>query len=315
MKIHSLLAGACLFAWRFAPHALALFAPKEPVEPVPVDRLARNAATYLAAHPDDADAHYILGRIHYLAFASRRDEIMAYDSGDKDGGKPEPWRGMTGAGEGANLPKDRMIAHAAKANEELEAAVRMQPGNPLYWLGLASFLEEFSKWEAQAKPEKLPAELRGIPDTRSRDSYFKAFQLALPLAGKSTDPVRPVKPGISTHYLDPQFVLEDAAGALISRYPSDTPALPPEQRAALPQVREVLSRNRGRQIRVTPIVFSSLPAAHLDELLSPETIVDFDLRGLATGEHWPWVKPELGLVVWDPLHTGQIKSARQLFGG
>jgi len=174
MRIHSIFVGALLLAAGLASSALAIFATKDPVEPVPVERLARNAATYLAAHPNDADAHYILGRIHYLAFASRREEIMAYDSGAKDGGKPEPWRGKMGAGDGANMPKAEMVAHAAKAHEELEAAVRMEPGNPLYWLGLASFLEEFSKWEAQTKPENLPAALRSSPYTRCRVFYFNA---------------------------------------------------------------------------------------------------------------------------------------------
>lgn len=43
--------------------------------------------------------------------------------------------------------------------------------------------------------------------------------------------------------------------------------------------------------------------------------MDFDLRGYGPRERRPWVKPELGLLVWDPERTGDIRSARQLFGG
>ncbi len=65
---------------------------------------------------------------------------------------------------------------------------------------------------------------------------------------------------------------------------------------------------------ITPIVFSFLPTKHLSERLAPEAIVDFDLRGYGWRERWTWVKPSLGFLVWDPLHTGKITSARQLFG-
>ncbi|MEI6536946.1 MAG: hypothetical protein WCN98_16500, partial [Verrucomicrobiaceae bacterium] len=66
---------------------------------------------------------------------------------------------------------------------------------------------------------------------------------------------------------------------------------------------------------VTPIVFSLQQAAHLSDLLDPNHSVDFDLRGYGWHELWTWVKPELGLLVWDPAHTGRITSARQLFSG
>src|SRR5262249_49952661 len=42
---------------------------------------------------------------------------------------------------------------------------------------------------------------------------------------------------------------------------------------------------------------------------------DFDLRGYGPREQWTWIKPELGLLVWDPLESGEVKSAHQLFGG
>jgi hypothetical protein len=53
----------------------------------PVDRLLKSAQTYLAAHAGEADAHYTLGRIHYLAFARGAQSIPVFRDA-ADGGKP-----------------------------------------------------------------------------------------------------------------------------------------------------------------------------------------------------------------------------------
>jgi hypothetical protein len=65
---------------------------------------------------------------------------------------------------------------------------------------------------------------------------------------------------------------------------------------------------------ITPMVFSFQPTAHLDQMLDPTRVVDFDLRGYGPRDRWTWIKPELGLLVWDPLESGEVKSAQQLFG-
>ena len=44
----------------------------------PVDRLLKSAETYLAAHPGEADAHYTLARIHYLAFTRGAREVPVF---------------------------------------------------------------------------------------------------------------------------------------------------------------------------------------------------------------------------------------------
>ena len=35
---------------------------------VPVERVIANTEAYLSAHPDDANAHYVLGRVHTFAY-------------------------------------------------------------------------------------------------------------------------------------------------------------------------------------------------------------------------------------------------------
>ncbi|HEX2973842.1 MAG TPA: hypothetical protein VHP11_16030 [Tepidisphaeraceae bacterium] len=52
----------------------------------------------------------------------------------------------------------------------------------------------------------------------------------------------------------------------------------------------------------------------LEQLIDPQAQVRFDLAGNGSGRLWPWVKPQTGILVWDPQRTGQVTSGRQLFG-
>lgn len=51
----------------------------------PVARLLRNAQAYVLEHPDDASGHYVLGRIHYLAWSTKAGFVPAYQTGTDDG--------------------------------------------------------------------------------------------------------------------------------------------------------------------------------------------------------------------------------------
>jgi hypothetical protein len=42
--------------------------------------------------------------------------------------------------------------------------------------------------------------------------------------------------------------------------------------------------------------------------------VTFNLDGSDLAHRWPWVKPDTGILVWDPEHTVAITSGTQLFG-
>lgn len=45
----------------------------------PVDRLIKNTTAYINENPDDINAYYTLGRIHYLAFANKSRLVGAYE--------------------------------------------------------------------------------------------------------------------------------------------------------------------------------------------------------------------------------------------
>ena len=65
---------------------------------------------------------------------------------------------------------------------------------------------------------------------------------------------------------------------------------------------------------VTPIVFSIARAEPLDALVDPSARVRFDLDGSGLPTEWEWVRPQTGILVWDPEGKGKIESGRQLFG-
>jgi len=49
-------------------------------QPAPIERLLTNVAAYVEEHPEDAHGHYIMGRIHYMAFANRLPYVAQYGS-------------------------------------------------------------------------------------------------------------------------------------------------------------------------------------------------------------------------------------------
>ncbi len=63
---------------------------------------------------------------------------------------------------------------------------------------------------------------------------------------------------------------------------------------------------------ITPIVID-LAGRALADLQSPRA-VRFDLDGSGRPQAWSWLKPDVGILVWDPDATGHITSGHQMFG-
>jgi hypothetical protein len=63
---------------------------------------------------------------------------------------------------------------------------------------------------------------------------------------------------------------------------------------------------------ITPIVIDL--AGHGLAGIQSSCIVSFDLDGTGRPQCWSWVKPDVGILVWDPECSGRITSGRQLFG-
>lgn len=339
-----------LFAALLAPtHAMFLMP-----EFVPAERLIKSGETYVEQHPGDASAHYTLGRIRYLAFilqiemvpanreaadgrpapaedkligqplaAARRQRAQelartelgitaGFPESDEDRKRffqavseheqklrDENWRPPA-------APPATLVTHAAKGAESFRRAKELNAKDGLYALGLASLLEQFSDWNDETKVADLPPALAGDLRGLARAEYLQAWKLASPEDAR----VRNIPVGGLGDLVSYE------AGRAFLRLAEANGALPEPEKAAMKRVKTAIDKlEKLPQGPVTPIVLALQPHARLAELLAPERSVDFDLRGYGAPERWPWLKPEAGLLVWDPLDERTITSGRQLFGG
>lgn len=300
-----------------AAFALALCVPAQAKfalpQPTPIDQLLKSAEEFRTDHPQSAAGSYTLGRIHYLAFHLQRNQVPAFNDRETKDAPPRPapqWMLGWGRDQAAakQLDPQELVLHAAAAMRGFNEAMRLNnfetPG--LIHLGIASLEEEFAEWNAQARVADLPPELQGITITKIRADYAQALTAAMADDGKLQNLPISGLAGITSY---------EAATALV-RLAEKGNDLSEAEKKDVAKAREALAFLGGlRRGAITPMVFSWHAVDHLDELLAPEITVDFDLRGYGPQERWPWLRPELGLLVWDPQHTGRIESARQLFGG
>lgn len=285
-------------------------------EMVPVERLVKNAEAYLNKHKDEAEAHYTLARIHYLAFSFNSPNVRAYTRGVEKDAMPRPAPRWMAEGirhddaerkeVGDTLSKAELIDHAARAARGFREAIRLAPNEGLYQLGLACLLEEVHGWQDVATAEGLPPELQNITVQKYRGAYSKAFALAI--GDDSKLKRRPIS-GVKS------LTSYEAASALVRLAEQGENTLTASEKRELKEAREAVAKfNKLPMGPITPIVFSLRSVSRINELLAPDKIVDFDLRGYGTQEQWTWVKPDTGFLVWDPAETGNIHSARQMFG-
>src|SRR4030095_9276427 len=152
----------------------------------------------------------------------------------------------------------------------------------------------------------LPQSLKIDHRAAARNAFLKAWELSFPTESKAKSLPPSGLPGVVSH---------EAGRGFVQLCEAAPEKLTPEEKAALPKVRSGLERlEKTPQGMVTPLVFAQKPVARLGDFLQPGSAVEFDLRGFGQMERWEWMKPELGLLVWDPLDRREIRSGRQLFG-
>lgn len=296
------LVPAVAFAALSAPASAMFMHP----EMVPVDRLLKNAKTHLAANPDSDEARYIVARIHYLAFARCSASVPTFSDVDKSG-KPElPPNWMISKERSEDLDEKALATHATAALTGFRELVKKDAANGLYQLGLASLLEQISGWKDRAKPAELSAELKAASLDQARDAYLAAFRGSL--SKDSAMKNQPIS-GLSS------LVSYEAGKAFIGLADGKKDAVDLE--SALKEVRKGMAKLEAIPPcgAVTPMIFSMRPVTGVDELLAPEKIVNFDLRGYGPALRTTWIRPDTALLVWDPGQQAQITSGQQLFGG
>lgn len=297
-------------------------------EPVPVERLVANLDRFVKEHPEDAGGHYTLGRVHSLAYAKLA--FGAEDAGTVEvvpagkrqkGGEQETHPELPGFAAYASLrvgQHDQAPRLSKAARDHLEAslrhygeAVRLAPENALYRLGHAWMLEQAGLYSAAARKPEAPAGDEEKADVAATQpswreqalaGYRKAFELAFP-----QDKAR-------EHYLSTPEALvsrEAAEGVLRLLGQQECGDKADEEKQRMEQAIAQLKRI---PMAITPIVFSMDPSREWGSFVDAERRTKFDLLGDGLEREWPWLKPDVGVLVWDPRRTGKIESGRQLFG-
>jgi hypothetical protein len=292
-----------VLAIAFAAFITPGFAKFARPEMIPVERLLENAKTHLAANPDSDETRYTLARIHYLAFARSSTSVPAFTYGDTPRIAPN-W--MIGKERSDQLDEAKLAAHANDALSGFRELIKKDPGNGLYQLGLASLLEQIVEWKERAKPTELSEDLKGATLDQARDAYLAAFRASF---GKDSALEHQPASGVGS-------LVSYEAGKAFLRLASIESDASPDLSAPSKEITEGLAKiEEIPRTVVTPMIFSMNPGSSIDELLAPENIVDFDLRGYGPAEKTTWIQPQTALLVWDPAKRSEITSGQQLFGG
>lgn len=321
---------------------------------VPVDRLLSIGNAAVKANPKSAEAHYTLARIHFLAFSCARTNLDAFLPGEvRKTARVGPYMRFTDPNSAviyaeaerrtlkalklekapalgakdfdtffdrqlaiadelrasgwhqADLPDDKAVEHISKAIEHFQAAQSLDGKNALYQLGYASLLEQATRWRKRHPSAEAPKEVREATPATIRGEYLKAWKMELKadLADKNRGAFDKM-----------DMVSYEAATAYVRL--AEKEKLGDAETKTLEEVKESLVKlEEGRSLAITPLIFSTHAVAGIHDLLAPEKSVGFPLRGWGPAGRWQWIKPETGLLVWDPNGGGTVASGAQLFGG
>src|SRR4051812_31539838 len=105
-------------------------------EQVPVERLEKNIKAYVKAHPKAADGYYTLGRVNYLAAATRSRSIGVFRNG---AGKSLPSVAQEvfqhdHKEAGKAVTKAELVDYVQAAVENFRKAIDLDENNALYHL-------------------------------------------------------------------------------------------------------------------------------------------------------------------------------------
>lgn len=272
---------------------------------VPIDRLLRNINAYIAKNPKDAKGYYVRGRLHSLAYATGTRKLAMYET---DAGKlPEfpSYESIFAKRSGKFQLTTAARQHLLESIRDYQRATELNPKNAMAWLGLGWVLEDGSTFAARVHAfpkEKKPAN----PQTQWQDKALAAYRQAYQLTEASDLKLDGLGPGAHA-------AISYEAGESIMRLLRNRKLTAAEQ-AEIKRIENTIAEIEKKPRAVTPIIFPLDEPASLESLLSQEHRVRFDLAGDGKAGLWLWVKPNTGILVWDPNRTGRITSGQQLFG-
>ncbi len=311
-----------------------LFAPRFPAfgeimttlrfEEVPPKRLVDNLQAYIKAHPKDADAYYELGRVYSLLYTVPKKTLSA--AFQKLDGKPLEHGRLNAHYDdfGTPLsPDNSRETPPLKAEQEKYLRLSLENykkalefGSPVkkekrvrmerysyYLLGYGWMLEQ-----GIAFAKSVPAPFKQNGALASEEEWRDE---ALKMVRRVYREYMPTKEEIEHTLLNFMIPAKEAATTIIRLERNRTDSQSKKEVAAL---KEWLKSGMAVSRAISPIIFPLNGHDPLSKLVSPHKAVRFDLMGSRMGERWSWVNANTGILVWDPLHTGHIRSGYQLFG-
>jgi hypothetical protein len=274
----------------------------------PLDRLLANVQRYVQQSPKDAHGHYVLARLHSLAFAKgEKAYVAARPNKPLKFHDTEPF--FAERPKGAGAPDRTALDHLAKSIRHYRIAVQLKPKEALYWLGLGWVLEQGMKFA-----NKLPAPFLEKPEIVSAEEWRKqalnAYRQAFRLSFEKEISER--KPRLYGEMGLPSGSIAQEAGEAILRLQRGR-KLSLLERWEVNRVEGALEELKKLPRAITPIIFPVGNTLSLSDLVSSRSVI-FDLNGDGIKERWQWVTPKACFLVWDGERTGQVTSGLQLFG-
>lgn len=283
---------------------------------VPADRLIKNISAYLEDNPDDAEAHFLLARVHYIAFVHRSTTIKANKEGsDKELPSIVDPRQQWADKDAEKIDEDKAVAHARAAIASFKQAIALDEDNALYHLGLAGIYEQAAPLAKMIEPNPaVPPPPPGVeaPQFEPESDRFINNALAENLTAYHLDRDEALKK--DSVFLPFYPVAYEAGKAVLRLVEAHDLKLTDDKVAQ--QIKDDLAAIDEKPKAITPIVLrieGDSPTS-LDDLIARDKTVRFDLDADGVAERRPWVNPDTAILVWDPEHTGKITSGKQLFG-
>ena len=209
-----------------AASAFALFV--NTAEPVPVDRLVSNLTRHVKERPKDAHGHYVLGRVHAMAWAMSTEKLHVQPA-KKEGGLPSfaPWQTVRLTRPEHAKPDKKALLHFHLAVHHYRRSLRLDDDKPLPHLGLAWLLDSATRWipllrnpEGVERKSKMPPEERHRYETQLR-VLAKGDEAQRAKARRELIDALPRSAWVAELFLDhpeePQTV-RDAAADLLTRH-------------------------------------------------------------------------------------------------
>lgn len=204
------------------------------------------------------------------------------------------------------LPEAESAAHIREAVVHFQTAMTLAPKRSMIVLGYASFLEQAALWKRHHPKAVVPETVRKADASAVLDEYRRAWAMEL------ADDLKNKK---SRGAFSPMDMVSYEAGYAFVRLTGETKDISNKEKKTLSAVRHsLITLKRETGGAMTPIIFTTHPVISLTDLLAVEHVVDFPLRGWGPDGHWPWVKADTAILVWNPSRSGHITGGAQLFG-